>query len=648
MRTIALGLIGITLSISMVYGQGKLTISSPDGQLTVAVELKDGKPFYSIQKSGKDVILPSTLGLIRNDGSFADGLTFEYASDVMVVKDSYTMMAGKRKNCAYEGNERIFRYKNTEGEFLDIIFRVSNDGAAFSYAFLASRRTQQPLSCSIKAEKTTFTFPEKSLSWLHPMPVSKSGWSRTQSSYEEYYENGKPVGFASPMGQGWCMPALFKTPDDIWILVCDSDVDENYCAVHLGHDSKNGIYEVALAQPEEHRGPIDPAEPQITFPFQSPWRVLMIGSLGTIVESTLMTDVASPSKIADASFVHPGKAAWHWLQYGDDSSTLEWADKYLDFAVKMKWQYMLIDANWDRNIGYEKMAEFVKKANAKGVDVILWYNSNGDWNDAPMGPKNRMHTHEVRLEEFAKLKQMGVKGVKVDFFGGDKQATMKLYLDTFKDAADYGIVVNCHGSTIPRGWQRTWPNLVTMEAVRGMEYCSFEQPNANRQPQHCAVLPFTRNAIGSMDFTPMVFKPKLRGSTLRTTPAFELALAVIFESGIQHFGLAPDEYDLMAPHVVEFLQNVPTAWDDTKFIDGYPGQFVVLARKAGTKWYIAGINAADQPKQIKLDLSKFAGAAKGLLITDADNHTLQSKPIENASAIDVTLIKSGGFVLVLE
>lgn len=644
MRTIVLFLFG-AMMIAAAFGE--VNISSPDGKLKVTLEVKDGRPVYLVKLGDKEVISTSALGLVRNDSSFTEELSLVSASEIKTVKDDYTMKMGKRRNCSYLANERVFSFKNASSQNMDIIFRVSNDGVAFRYAF-TPLKAQETGPFSIQAEKTTFAFPEETVCWLHPMMPGKSGWEGTQPSYEEYYESGKPVGGASPAGAGWCMPGLFKTKDDIWVLVCDSDVDENYCAVRLGHDSKNGIYEIAFPHPQEHRGVIDPVEPQIKLPFRSPWRVLVIGSLGTIVESTLMTDVATPAKISDANFVHPGKASWHWLQYGDDSSTLEWAQKYLDFAVKMKWQYILIDANWDTNIGYEKMAQFVKQAKEKNVDVILWYNSNGSWNGAPMGPKNRMHETDVRRQEFARLKEMGVKGVKVDFFGGDKQATMKLYLDLFKDAADFGIMVNCHGATIPRGWQRTWPNLVSMEAVRGMEYCSFEQPNANRQPQHCCVLPFARNAIGSMDFTPIVFKPKLRGSTLRTTPGFELALSVVFESGVQHFGLAPDEYDLMPPYVAEFLQNVPAAWDDTRFIDGYPGEFVVVARQSGGKWYIAGINGTDQPKQMKLDLSKFVnGTVKGRLITDGENRAFQSKTIDTANP-EITLIKNGGFVLTLE
>jgi alpha-glucosidase len=305
-----------------------------------------------------------------------------------------------------------------------------------------------------------------------------------------------------------------------------------------------------------------------------------------------------------------------------------------------------VDASWDRNIGYEKMAEFVKQANAKNVGVILWYNSNGLWNAAPMSPKNRMHEQAVRREEFAKLQKMGIKGVKIDFFGGDKQATMKLYLDILKDAADYGIMVNCHGATIPRGWQRTYPNLVSMEAVRGMEYCTFEQANADKESQHCTMLPFTRNVIGSMDYTPTVLDPKIRGVRLTTTPAFEIALPVIFESGIQHFGLVPDEMKLLSDEVKTYLQKVPVVWDETKLLDGCPGQCVIMARRSGDTWYIAGINGRNENKAVTVDLS-FIGKGKGILITDGPNRTFTAKPIDTGK-FEVELQARGGFVIIVK
>jgi len=621
--------------------------NSPDGKLSVIFQLNDkGQPLYSIQFNGKDVLKPSSLGLIRDENSFAEGLSLENISGPERIEDNYTMLLGKRRKCSYIANRRVFNLKNSEGEKIQIIFQVSNDGAAFRYVF----PEKSEKTYSIKEEKTTFVFEPNTVSWLHPMQPGKSGWSRTQPSYEEHYEIEKKIGIPSPTGEGWCLPALFKTSDNIWILICDSDVDESYCAVRLGRDSAGGVYKVAFPHPEEHRGKIDPVEPTITAPFKSPWRVLVIGkNLKTMVESTLMTDLASPCKYKDTNFIKPGRAAWHWLRYDDNSSTLEVAESFLEFAAKMKWEYMLIDANWDKFIGYEKMADFVKKAASKNVGVILWYNTNGPWNDAPMGPKDKMHEREVRRQEFAKLKEMGVKGVKVDFFAGDKQATMKFYLEIFKDAADFGILVNCHGATVPRGWQRTYPNLVTMEAVKGMEYCTFEQRNTDLEAQHCCVLPFTRNVIGSMDFTPMVFNPRIRGVRLRTTLAFELALSVVFESGIQHFGLVPDEYELMPDYVVAFLQDVPTVWDDTRFVDGYPGRLAVIARKSGDKWYVAGINGTRDEMELSLDLSFLPVGSKAVLIGDGPERTFSRMTLEKDEARKpvIKLQPNGGFVIVV-
>lgn len=620
--------------------------SSPDGKLQVEFEIDSrGKPFYSISFQDKAVLKPSPLGLTLDGHDFSENLTLEKTSKSKTIKDDYTMPLGKKKKCSYLANRRTITVKNQTGRKMQIVFQISNDSVALRYAFAKSFIK----SCTVTHENTAFAFAPTTVSWLHPMQPGKSGWCRTQPSYEENYICEQPVGKRGPTGQGWCFPALFKTVDNIWVLLCDSDVDENYCAVHLANDSSDGVYKIAFPHPEEHRGEIDPAQPQITLPFQTPWRVLIIGdSLATIVESTLMTDVAKPCKIKNTDFIKPGRAAWSWLRYDDSGTKLDVIESFLDFAAKMKWEYILVDANWDRFIGYEKIADFVKKAESRHVGVILWYNSNGNFNDAPMTPKDKMYKQTVRRAEFAKLKKMGVKGVKIDFFGGDKQATMKLYLDILKDAADYQILVNCHGATIPRGWQRTFPNFVTTEAVKGMEYCTFDQGNANRQPQHCCVLPFTRNVISSMDYTPTVIDPSVRGVTLVTKPAFELALPVIFESGVTHFGLVPDEYKLMPDYVVEFLQNVPTAWDETRFIDGYPGKFAILARRSGDVWYIAGINGTNQDMNLSLDLNFIPNIENVLLFTDGPDKTLVNKSVERDAngKIPVKILSHGGFVIV--
>ena len=622
------------------------SVTSPDGKITATVELNaDGVPLYSVQLNGKDVIVPSSLGLVRGDQAFDVGLSLKNISAVQAIKDDYTMTAGKRKQCSYRANRRVVALANKNGKTLQVIFQVSNDGVAFRYAFPET----SDKDVSVLHEKTAFAFAPTTVSWLTPILPAKTGWSGTQPSYEDHYLYEKPVGEPSPSSEGWCFPALFKTADGVWVLICDSDVDENYCATRLAKDSSDGIYRIAFPHKKEHRGIADPVAPRISMPFTSPWRVVIIGdNLNTLIGSTLMTDVATPCKLTNTDFIKPGKTAWHWLRYGDNSATLEYANAYLDFAVKMKWEYILIDANWDRSIGYEKMTAFVKKAKSHNIGVILWYNSNGQWNQAPQAPKDKMHEREVRRNEFTLLRKMGVVGVKVDFFGGDKQATMKLYLDTFKDAAEYGILVNCHGSTIPRGWQRTWPNLVTMEAIRGMEFCTFGQKDADRQSQHFCMAPFARNVIGSMDITPMVFNPKIRRVTLRTTLAFELALSIVFESSVQHFGLAPDEYTLMPDYVVSYLQEVPTVWDDTRLVDGYPGKFVVMARRSGDTWYIGGINGTGAKKAVTLDLSFLPEAATATMITDGPNRSFAKTRLANDSlrTLTVKMKANGGFAIV--
>jgi hypothetical protein len=620
------------------------TISSPNGKLQLIFSLENDKPVYAISYNGNSVIKNSQLGLVRNDASFAENLSLINISQPKTITVKYKMLTGKKKICEYKYVRRVFSLKNETGETIEIIFQVSDDGVAFRYSF--SKKSNDTFT--INQEKTSFGFAAETKSWLSPMQPGKTGWARTQPSYEEYYEMEKPVGKESPSGEGWSFPALFRTADNIWILICESDVDESYCAARLANNSKNGEYKIAFPHAQEHRGEMDPVNPAIKLPFLSPWRVLIIGeSLNDIGESTLVNDVASDPKIKSKNFIKPGKAAWHWLRYGDDSANIETIEKFINFAAEMNWEYVLVDASWDKFIGYEKMAELVQEANQKGVGIILWYNSNGNWNDAPFSPKDKMHEQTVRRQEFALLKKMGVKGVKIDFFGGDKQATMKLYMDILKDAADYEIMVNFHGSTIPRGWQRTYPNLMSMEAVRGMEFVTFEQANADMQGKHCCMLPFTRNVIGSMDFTPVVFNPNIRNSHLQTSPCFELALSVIFESGIQHFGLVPDEMKLMPDFVRNFLQKVPTVWDETKFLAGFPGKYVVIARKNKDNWYIGGINGQNIEQEIKLDFSFLEKKRwNGILISDGPGRTFIKKSLESFDSCDNLLLKSNsGFVI---
>jgi hypothetical protein len=329
---------------------------------------------------------------------------------------------------------------------------------------------------------------------------------------------------------------------------------------------------------------------------------------------------------------------------GDDNTVLPVQKKFVDYAARMKWQYTLVDAGWDRQIGYDGLKELVEYARPQGVKILVWYNSAGSWNTTPLTPRDRMLTHESRRAEFAKIRDIGVAGVKVDFFAGDGQSTMAYYQDILADAAEAGLLVNFHGATLPRGWQRTYPNLMTMEAVRGLEFVTFEQRNADAEPVHAAMLPFTRNVFDPMDFTPVVVD-RIRNIERRTSSAFELALSVLFTSGIQHYAEIPDGMAKAPDYVQQFLRDVPATWDDLRFIDGYPGQFAVIARRAGKQWWVAGINADRQPRKVKLDLAALGATGAASLITDGGDALNFGRAEFTGGEIEMR--GRGGFVVTL-
>jgi alpha-glucosidase len=355
--------------------------------------------------------------------------------------------------------------------------------------------------------------------------------------------------------------------------------------------------------------------------------------------------LATPSKLTDISFVKPGKASWSWVLKGDNQTIFSVQKIFIDYAAEMNWNYCLVDALWDTQIGYEKMEELSKYAQAKNVGLIVWYNSNGNWNKAPQTPLQKTFDPEIRKKEFERMSKMGIKGLKIDFFGGDGQSMMGYYQDLLEDAAKYGLVVNFHGSTIPRGWTRTYPNLVSMEAVRGFEFLTFDQNNTNEEPTHCAVLPFTRNAIAPMDFTPVCFGEIPHRKRL-TRNGFELALSVLFQSGVQHYAEIPETMKNQPDYTIQFLRNLPLEWDDVKYIDGYPGEFAIFARKGQGKWFIAGINGnKTTEKVITIDLSILGASNGGVIITDGADSRSFSKQEVTGSIIKVSMKPYGGFVM---
>lgn len=622
--------------------QSQYQVNSPDKSLSVSVYLKNKALFYTISRNAEKVLDQSALGLVRADQDFSKNLSLLSVSKNQQVKDSYLLQNSKRLNHEYLAEKRVFHLQNTASKKIDVIFQVSNDGVAFRYYF-PDRDTDIK---QLTEEKTSFHFFASAKAWMQPMSVAKTGWEATNPSYEEYYHKDIAVGTAAPTAAGWVYPALFNYKNT-WLLVSETGLDSNYCATRLQQNSASGNYQIGLPDKREaYTG--QNVNPESTLPWYTPWRIIAIGSLKTVTESTLGTDLAYPAKTnINTSNFQMGKASWSWIVLKDNSITYDIQKKYIDFAADMHWEYCLIDVNWDRNIGYEKMKELADYAKQKNVGLLLWYNSAGAWNTVKYTPKNKLNDRGERLKEFARLQEMGIKGVKIDFFGGDGQSMIRYYLEIFEDAAKYNLSVNCHGATLPRGWQRTYPNLMTMESIKGMEFITFEQVNANEEPLHATTIPFTRNVFDPMDFTPMNLS-KIPNINRKTSNAFELALPVIFQSGVQHLAESPEGMATVPAYVKSFLQTFPASWQDTRLIDGYPGKFVVMARKAGSKWYIAGINGENTDKIIYIDFSKF-GAKTAEIITDAEEGTgFITGSIDLKSPPPIKIKPYGGFVIVVE
>ncbi|WBS00958.1 glycoside hydrolase family 97 catalytic domain-containing protein [Pseudoduganella sp. SL102] len=646
-------------SFALAFAQpSQQTVTSPDGKLAVTVaQAKDGGVTYRIARAGKPVLRHSALGLSFDGADFTKRLSAQEVSAERPISEQYELVSGKRRHVTYAANERTWRYLNNEKQPLEITFRVSNDGVAFRY-------TARAPELKFAGEATTFAFPAGARAWLQPMSGAKTGFARTNPSYEEHCRVDIPVGTAAPMGAGWVFPALFRT-GDTYVALTEANLDGTFHASRLAAQSPGGVYRIAgpAAQETFTDGALLPtAQGQLT----TPWRVLAIGSLATVVDSTLGTDLAMPSREGIPDWVKPGQSSWSWAILKDDFTTFGTQKQFIDYAADMGWEYTLIDAYWDQKIGYDKVKELVEYARPKNVGILVWYNSAGAWNDTDMTPRGKLLTSADRRAEFAKLRTMGVKGIKVDFFGGDGQSMIDYYVGILRDAYDAQLLVNFHGATLPRGWSRTWPNLVTAEAVRGFEFGTFDQKDQDPVAGHAAMLPFTRNLFDPMDFTPMVFGdiPKIRRATRN---GFELAESVLFVSGIQHFAEVPQGMASVPDYVKDFLRALPDRWDDSRFIAGEPGKFAVIARQAGGKWYVAGFNGAAQERTVTLDLSFIGNAGKptmakpdagkpvisksilGKLITDgATERAFAQSDLKASRKTSIRLKARGGFVAVFE
>ena len=647
------------------------TIASPDGKLVVTVSDEGPQATYAVALDDRQMLLPSALGFKADFGDFTKGLKIT-DTKAQHIDRSYEMRQVKQSRMHYVAELLTVAFQNEKGQQMSVEFSVSNNDVAFRY-LIPRQKNDNPKSAVIECEATAFSLPEGTTTFLTPQSKPMVGWERTKPSYEEEYKADAPMTARSQYGEGYTFPCLFRIRgesgevrgersdqrgkrSDAWVLISETGVDSHYCGSHLS--DYQGGYTIAFPMAGENNGN-GTTMPGIALPGTTPWRTITVGqSLKPIVETTISYDVVEPLYPSQHSTLNTqhsyGRYTWSWLIWQDNSINYDDQVKFIDLAAAMGYEFCLVDNWWDQNIGRDRIVELSKYAQSKGVSLMLWYNSNGHENDAPQTPRNCLDTSIARDREMAWLQSIGVKGIKVDFFGGDKQETMKLYEDILYDANRYGIQCIFHGCTLPRGWERMYPNYIASEAVLASENVYFSEGAAIREPFDLCMHPFCRNAVATMDWGGVIMNKYLSKDnksrhTRKTTDAFEIASAFTNQTAIQCIAMQPNNLDELDAVTLDFLKGIPTTWDETRFIDGYPGRYVVLARRHGSQWYIAGLNALKEPLTLTLDLADYGVThlfgdeldKKGTVIGTA------LKPLKpKKGKATITMQPNGGVVLV--
>lgn len=641
----------LNYSAEAMFKPDTYKLSSPDGKTVVTVSDNGMNITYSVAYDGKEFLLSSPLGLMTNIGDYTTGLDITAASGVKEVSDNYSLSNIKNNKVNYLANEETFTVSQCGVPVFDIQMRVSDNNVAFRYKILPKGGT---LAAVVNSEATGFNFPEGTTTFLCPQMNPMTGFARTAPSYETNYDVDDTMG-KNGWGNGYTFPCLFKNGDNGWTLISETGIAGDYCGSHLAN-KKDGNYAIAYPIAAENNG-FGSTGAQIALPGFTPWRTVTVGSdLAPIAETTIPFDLVEqlyePSKNYDY-----GKGSWSWIIKMDPSCNFEEQKKYIDFSAAMGWDTVLVDALWDTQIGYDGIEKLAKYGKEKGVDLYLWYNSNGNWNDAPQGPRGIMNDIVKRRKDMAWMQKNGIRGIKVDFFGGDKQETMRLYHDILADANDHGILVIFHGCTLPRGWDRMYPNYAASEAVLASENLHFSQGMCDAEAKNACIHPLVRNAVGSMDFGGSTLnkwynannEPN-RGSQRKTSDVFALATAVLFQSPVQHFAMAPNNLEDAPAWAVDFMKEVPTTWDEVKFIDGYPSKYVIMARRSGDKWYVAGINAQEEPLTVNLPVLTGADGSNVKLYSDDKSLTGNVKYIkaDKKGNVKVTIPTNGGALAVMD
>jgi hypothetical protein len=607
------------MGMSSKLGPNKITLS-----LT-----KNGELRYQVTRRDKLIIADSPLGLDCDDQDFTSGLSLVSVSPVDVKRETYELKVGNVKTINHELERKSITVKNRSGALMIIDLVTGKEGVAFRYRF----PDQDKKTRRVNTERTGFQIEKKAKGWLQP--YNKAG--KVTPGYEDFYVNihpGDSISNPRNPSVGWCMPALFQVNEGKnWVLLAESGTDGSFPGCHLQPDSEGGLYKIAFAEKDEkYTIPLgSDNRPAFTLPWTMPWRVIIIGDqAGDILLSSMITDLAPASKVDDTSWIEPGKATWSWWSHPEDRSP-ETYNAFTDLAASFGFGYTLFDAGWEKA---NTEGGIIAKATAKGIKPMVWaYSAN--YFDA-----------EKRRKKFKELAAMGVKGIKIDFWCSDRQEVMACFQSLFADAAKEHLLVNLHGTTVPRGWHRTWPNFMTAEAILGTEHYFYEARYPALAAEQNTILPFTRNVAGPADYTP--FALTIRKFPRLNTAIHELATAMIYTSGIINFADSKEVFDSLPVSVKQLLKDMPATWDKTESIVAEPGEQIILARQKDRLSYIVGINGMDKAVSVKLNLARYAkGFSKFRVISEGEDPlmTFKTETYPITSAWQYTFAPKGGFII---
>ena len=599
------------LLLGAVYANAENhTVKSPDGRLVVNIGCEEGKAFYTVDYDGKPMLVRSALGLVADYSDFSQGLAMGTLKTEGPKRLTYRMTRTKRSAVDHEVTEATVGFANGKRDSMTLHLHISNNDLAYRYELLRPK-ADNPKAVVIQREMSGFNFPAQTTTFLCPQITPMTGWERTKPSYEEEYTPDAPMNVKSQYGVGYTFPCLFRVGQHGWVLVSEAGAASAYPGCRLSDYEEGKGYTIAFPQKGENNG-LGSELAGIALPGTTPWRTITVGtSPAPIVETTIPFDVTEPLYEPSQDY-QPGRYTWSWLIWQDNSANYDDQVKMIDLAATMGYESVLVDGLWDKQIGRERMEELSRYAQSKGVRLMLWYNSNGFENDAPQTPRQIMNNAIARKREMAWMKRIGVTGIKVDFFGGDKQQTMQLYEDILSDANDYGLQVIFHGATLPRGWERLYPNYVGSEAALASENVFFTDYHAKKEAFEMTMHPYSRNAVGSFDWGGIIMNKYLSPDNKsrhqrHTGDVFEMATGITNQISVNCVALYPNNLQDVPQWELDWLKQLPKSWDDVKFIDGYPTRYVVLARRSGDRWYVAGLNATDKPLKLTLRLPMFSG-----------------------------------------